>query len=362
MFCFKCLPLLIFIINRFTIHLYMITLKELAAKCNVSIATVSNILNGKSNVSEKTKERILKVVQETGYKPNYMARILRAHKTNTVGIIIDDVGAFSSPQLIEGVLDILEAKGYKAIIETLRLYSKWGNKPDSAEYQKVVNDSVEEMLSIKVDGIIFIAAHAHNIEYFTQNLDIPIVITYAYQDANTIPSIKIDDFESSYKLTQYLISKGHKKIAVIQGDSTVRHEKDRLAGFEKALKEAGLELDKELLEPGYWTREGGKEACQKLFKRSKDFTCIFCFNDLMAAGVYDYLYENKKIPGKDYAVVGFDNREMSAYLTPGLTTMEIPLGDIGRESASVLLKKIDGKEIENLDIKIPCRLIERKSV
>ena len=126
----------------------MITLKELAARCNVSIATVSNILNGKSNVSQKTKERVLKLVKETGYRPNYMARTLRARKTNTVGLIIDDIGAFSSPLLVEGVLDTLEEKGYKAIIETLRLYTKWDNKPDSAEYKKIVNASVEEMLSI----------------------------------------------------------------------------------------------------------------------------------------------------------------------------------------------------------------------
>ena len=340
----------------------MITLKELAAKCNVSIATISNILNGKSNVSMQTKERVLKVIEETGYKPNYMARTLRARKTNTVGLIIDELSAFSSPNLIEGVLNLLEEKGYKAIIETLRLYSKWGNKPDSAEYEKVVRESVDEMLSIKVDGIIFIAAHAHDIEYFNKNLDVPIVIAYAYQKDNSIPTIKIDDFESAYQMTNYLIEKGHKKIAVIQGGATVQHEQDRMAGFEKALKDAGLAPDKKLVELGYWTREGGKEACKKLFKGKGDFTCIFCFNDLMAAGVYDYLYEQGKQPGKDYAVAGFDNREMSDYLSPALTTMEIPLEEIGRKSAEVLLKKIDGKEIETNDIKIPCRLIERKSV
>ena len=190
----------------------MITLKELAAKCDVSIATISNILNGKSNVSDKTKERVLKVIEETGYKPNYMARTLRARKTNTVGLIIDDIGAFSSPNLIEGVLNHLEAQGYKAIIETLRLYSKWDNKPDSAEYKKAVRESVDEMLSIKVDGIIFIAAHAHDIEYFSADLGIPIVIAYAYQTNNSIPTIKIDDFESAYIMTKHLIAKGHKKL------------------------------------------------------------------------------------------------------------------------------------------------------
>lgn len=340
----------------------MITLKELAAKCGVSIATVSNILNGKSNVSDETKKRVLEIVEKTGYKPNYMARTLRARKTNTVGLIIDDISAFSSPNLIEGVLDCLENQGYKTIIETLRLYSKWNNQPDSKQYAKAVRDSVDEMLSIKVDGILFIAAHAHNIEYFSPELEIPIVIAYAYQTANTIPTIKIDDFESSYVMTKHLISHGHKKIAIIGGGASDMHEKDRLEGFEKAMKEASLVVDENLIDIGYWSRKGGYEACSRLFARSLDFTCIFCFNDLMAAGVYDYLYENGKQPGKDYAVAGFDNREMSDFLTPPLTTMDIPLEEIGRKSAQVLLKKISGAQIDDNDIKIPCRLIERASV
>ena len=340
----------------------MITLKELAARSGVSIATVSNILNGKSNVSEETKKKVLELVEQTGYKPNYMARTLRARKTNTVGLIIDDISAFSSPDLIEGVLDCLEKQGYKAIIETLRLYSKWSNQPDSEQYAKAVRDSVDEMLSIKVDGILFIAAHAHDIEYFSPDLELPIVIAYAYQTDNKIPTIKIDDFESSYIMTKHLISKGHQKIAIIGGGASDMHEKERLQGFEKAMKEKSLEVDKKIIETGNWSREGGYEACVRLFKTSKEFTCIFCFNDLMAAGVYDYLYEKGKQPGKDYAVAGFDNREMSDYLLPPLTTMEIPLEEIGRESAVVLLKKINGTEIETNDIKIPCRLIERKSV
>jgi len=341
----------------------MITLKELSIKAGVSIATISNILNGKSNVSDATRKRVLKIVEETGYKPNYMARTLRARKTNTVGLIIDDVNAFSSPQLIEGVLEYLEAQGYKAIIETLRLYSKWDNKPDSAEYAGAVKASVDEMLSIKVDGIIFIAAHAHNIEYFSSDMDIPVVIAYAYEEAKKLPTIKIDDFESSYIMTRHLIQKGHKKIAVIGGGApTDMHEKERLEGFEKAMKEMSLTVNKKIIDTGAWTRKGGYDACSRIFAASKDFTCIFCFNDLMAAGVYDYLYENGMIPGKDYAVAGFDNREMSAFLHPALTTMDIPLKDIGQTSAQVLLQKIKGTEIADNDIKIPCRLIERASV
>ena len=163
-------------------------------------------------------------------------------------------------------------------------------------------------------------------------------------------------------MTNHLISKGHKQIAIIGGGITEKHEQDRFQGFAKAMKENKLSINKNLFESGHWSREGGYEACKKLFSKSNKFTCIFCFNDLMAAGVYDYLYENNKIPGKDYAVAGFDNREISNFLTPPLTTMEIPLIQIGEKAANILLNKIDGMEIEENFIKIPCSLIERKSV
>ena len=106
----------------------MVTLKEIAEKCSVSITTVSNILNGKSNVSERTKERVLQVIKETGYRPNYMARGLRAARTNSVGIIIDDLTEFSSTGIIDGIMSYFDEHNYKAILENLRFYSKWGTK------------------------------------------------------------------------------------------------------------------------------------------------------------------------------------------------------------------------------------------
>lgn len=340
----------------------MITLKELAAQCGVSIATVSNILNGKSNVSESTKQRVLQIVEETGYRPNFMARTLRAHKTNTVGLIIDELGAFSTSSLVEGVLQILEAQGYKAIIETLRLYAKWGNNPDPKIYAATVNEAVNEMLSIKVDGIIYVASHAHDIDYISENIDVPIVIAYAYQTKNKIPAVRIDDFNSAYQMTEYLIKKGHKKIALVTGGVDDVHENERLKGFEKAMLQNNLEINRNLMESGFWSRQEGYAACSKLFQKSSDFTAIFCFNDLMAAGVYDYLYENGKQPGKDYSVAGFDNQIICEYLNPPLTTMEIPLFQIGHTAAEVLVKKINGTEIQENNIQIPCQLIERQSI
>ena len=171
----------------------MITLKEIAEKCDVSITTVSNILNGKSNVSENTKERVLKVIKETGYRPNYMARGLRASKTYSVGLIIDDLTEFSSTGIIDGIMSYFDEHHYKAILENLRFYSKWGTKwYHNKGYEDSVQQSIDEFESIKVDGIIYVAGHARCISCIPENLNIPLVISYASSNSTEeIPEFSV---------------------------------------------------------------------------------------------------------------------------------------------------------------------------
>ena len=140
---------------------------------------------------------------------------------------------------------------------------------NTEEYKNVVMTSVNEMLSIKVDGIIYIAAHAHDVEYFPPDLPVPIVISYAYQSNNKIPALRIDDETAGYDMTKYLISKGHKKIAIIAGEEQDLHGHDRLVGFERAMKEAGLSVDKNLLVAGRWSRGNGYLACKELFEKCR---------------------------------------------------------------------------------------------
>ncbi len=341
----------------------MITLKEIAEKCSVSITTVSNILNGKSNVSEKTKERVLKVIKETGYRPNYMARGLRASKTNSVGIIIDDLTEFSSPQIIDGIMSYFDEHHYKAILENLRFYSKWGTKwYHNKDYESAVQQAIDEFTSIKVDGIIYVAGHARNITCIPENLDIPFVISYAFTNTPGISTVEFDDVKAAYNLTNHLIKNGHKSIAVIAGTEKNIHTIRRLEGFKKAMYENGLAIKDSDIKYGDWYRESGY-ANAKLLLKNSDKTAVFCFNDLMAAGVYDYLYEKKLTPGKDVSVAGYDNRTMSQFLKPTLTTVEIPLYDIGRKSAELILNQINNPE--NIDAQhhfVQCGIIERESV
>ena len=339
----------------------MITLKEIAAQSGVSIATVSNILNGKSNVSEATKQRVMQIVKETGYRPNYMARSLRSSKTNTIGVIIEDITNFSSPLQIDGITAALEYRGYKLILENLRYYTKYNGVPNHS-YVESVQSAIQEMLTIKVDGIVYVAGHTRNIDFLPSNLPIPLVVSYSGCNNPAYPYVVIDDVSSAFNMTEFLISKGHTKIGIIAGSKNNEHSDQRLIGWEKSMKNHGLSLDPSLIFFGDWKRESGYNCCKKLFETSKDITAIFCFNDLMAAGVYDYLKENNMTAGKDISVVGFDNREVSTFLVPQLTTMEIPLPQFGVCAAEALLKLIDEEKLEGQEVRVMCKLIERASL
>jgi len=339
----------------------MITLKEIAARSQVSIATVSNILNGKSNVSEATKQRVLQIVKETGYKPNYMARSLRSSKTNTIGVIIEDITVFSSPYQIDGITAAFEDKGYKLILENLRYYYKYLDA-DPEEYKACVESAIQEMLTIKVDGIIYVAGHSRKIDFLPTDLPVPLVVSYSTCTNPAYPCVIIDDFNSAEKVTEYLIEKGHKHIAAILGTKGNEHSDQRYNGYLQALKNHNLQIDNNLVYYGNWSRESGYDCCKNLMETSKDVTAIFCFNDLMAAGVYDYLLEKNLLPGKDLSVAGFDNREVSTFLVPQLTTMNIPLGGIGNTAANTLLSLIEDKPVPETDTKVMCKLVERSSV
>lgn len=336
----------------------MITLKELADECSVSIATVSNILNGKSNVSEKTRQRIIKKINETGYKPNFLARGLRAKTSKIIGLIIEDISLFSSPQIIEGIMSYFENMNYKVILENLRLYSKWGhNWYKKTEYVDEVNQAIDEFLSIRVDGIIYVAGHARIIDCINEKLNIPLVISYSFSANSKYKSITIDDKTSSKIMTNYLISLNHTKIAVIKGTENNFHTIYRLQGFMESLNDSNIIPNEKIIVNGEWNRESGYKSCKKLFATGESFSAIFCFNDLMAAGVYDYLHEINKDPKKDIFVCGFDNNLISDFLNPPLTTMKIPLEEIGQKSAEILYKQLCNEETTNCTL--PCILLKK---
>lgn len=346
----------------------MITIKEIANICGVSATTVSNILNGKSKASEKTRQRVMEVVEEKGYKPNYVAQGLRKQKTQTIAIIAEDIAQFTSPPMIESIMEYCEECGYRVFVKNLRLYARWKDSWFDQEkaYYSILEPVIQDVLSVRADGVIYLAGHARIIRCLNENFPIPAVMAYAFSESSKVPSVGIDDVRASYELTEYLLKMGHTKIGVIAGKVENIHTNQRLLGYQRALFDAGIPYNPDYVYYGKWKRQSGYEGAKKLSENG--ITAYFAISDQMAGGVYDYLEEKKLKVGTDISVIGFDDQELSEYFRPGLTTTRLPLKEIGHEAAKLLIEQIErektGEQLWSVPyvVKKPCSMVLRQSV
>jgi LacI family transcriptional regulator len=343
----------------------LVTLKELAQMCGVSPSTISNILNGKPKVSEETRLRVMEIVKQSGYQPNYFAQGMRMQKTRMIGIIVEDLNEFSTSPIVEAIMAYCEEKNYRTILLNMRLYDKWQDTwyDDESKLQSVLQPAIRELLSIKVDGIMYIAGHCRVINCFPEDFSIPAIVVYAISKAPGFTSVVIDDEKGSYDMTRYLISMGHRKIGLIAGIEDNLHTQKRILGYQRALFEEQILFNPDWIRYGDWKRQSGYEEAKRLVEEG--VTAMFCMNDTMAAGAYDYLYESNLRVGQDISVVGCDNKEISEYLRPNLTTSDLGLPEIGRESAQIVLSMIEGNcetRKEHEIVRMPCSIVERASV
>ena len=341
----------------------MPTIKEIARECGVSVATVSKIINDKGKVGEETKKRVLQVIQEMNYTPNIVAQNLKTKNTRSIGVIAEDMTVFALPDIIDGITEYCEKEDYQILLVNLRLYKKYGD----AYYQdnihrNIVQKEIQKLLSKQVEGIIYVASHERLINVIPADLPIPTVVAYGFTNKPEIPSVVVKDKGGAEQLVRYLISCGHKRIGVIAGKKESIHTQSRLEGYQSALFEANLLYDPGMIVYGEWDRESGYEHTEELVKRGA--TAIFCMNDFMAGGAYDRLDELGYTVGKNIAVAGFDNREMASYEKPELTTMGLPLHDIGYCASEVILKLLRGEEIhqKNGVYSVECKPFIRNSV
>ena len=214
----------------------------------------------------------------------------------------------------------------------------------------------------QVEGIIYVAAHERPILCIPENLPIPAVMAYGYSRTPKVPSVVVDDCHGAYEITKYLIENGHTRIGVIMGKADSIHAQSRLVGYQEALFDSGILYSPGFVTEGDWNRESGYEGITKLL--AKGITAVFCMNDLMAGGVYDRLAELGMTVGEDLSVVGYDNRELSSYYNPPLTTIDLPLHDIGYRASEIMIEMLEGREIseEESVCAVECTRRIRKSV
>lgn len=340
----------------------MITIKDIALKCNVSIATVSNVINDRGKVSKETKSLIWKTARDFNYVPNYMAKNLKQKQTRNIGIITEDLTIFHTPAVVDGIHSYLDEKDYTFVLGNLRMFQKHGD--DFYLYPEYENKVLEElhiMAAKQVSGIVYIEGHCHTITCISEEFSIPIVAAYGFIEKAGVSSILYNDEQGAYLATSTLIEQGFTEIGLITGVPDSYHTKKRMQGYHRALFDHKIPYNPSWMAEGDWSRKSGFEAARTLLDSGT--RAIFCMNDLMAGGIYDYAKVSGHQIGKDVALIGFDDREICEAYAPGLTSVHLPLFELGRYAAKLLLDILEEKKepIKNNHF-INCSLVKRDSM
>ena len=327
----------------------MSTIKDVAKKANTSITTVSRVLNQSAHaVNPKTREKVLKAVEELHFRPNVLARGLVKKETQTVGVIVPDISNSYYAEITRGIEDVANKNGYTVIIcNTNRLSSK------AVNYIEVLRERL-------VDGIIFTGGtdgkKLLETELKKYNLKVILIGNHGID----FPSVQIDNVAGSYKAISYLIKMGHRDIGFVRGPAKSITSRERLNGYKKALKDNGIKTRELLIKNGNFTSKSGFEATKLLINQKTKPTAIFCANDQMAIGSIKALREEGYRIPEEMAVVGFDDIELAFYIRPSLTTVSIPKHKLGQAAMSGLLNILKGKGVEK-KVTLQTDLIIRES-
>ena len=292
---------------------------------------------------------------------------MRTKKSNVIGVLVEDILAFCTGGIINGISEYMEQSEYHILLNDLRMLESLFNQYDQIIHQK---DKINRALSFlifgaEVDAVIYIGMFDRDISGIVADIDKPTIIAYSTAEDDHTCSVTYENENVAAMLTQHLIDAGHRRIAVITGLAHTAPAQMRLKGVHRAFNEAGLILDSQLVKNGDWEVETGYSCMKDLLEQGGERpTAVFAMNDLMAAGAMDAIREAGLRVPQDISVVGFDNREVSTYVFPKLTTAEIDLKAIGFAAAQMAVEKLSGTgqyaDVQN--VIIPSKLILRDSV
>ena len=344
------------------------TIQEVAKLAGVSPGTVSNVLNHTGKVAPETEKRVWAVVKKYNYVPNRIARELKTSHSNNIFVISEDIRAFPSPGIIDGICEYCHDTEYTITLFNLRIepkieHYKYNEYTQGSEFKEDLRTAVTQAQSANAAGIIYCGIYPRDIENIFPNLDIPVTYCYSYSHGNNY-CVNCNDFQGGKLAADYLIAMGHRKIGLICGVADTMPTQKRLMGYKAALAEHNLPFVPQYVAAGEdWQYEYGYAACRKLLELNDPPTAILAMSDIMAAGAIHAAQETgRKVPD-DLSVHGYDNIEyLSAFYLPSLTTVAMPLQEIGRESAKLEIQLIKNQIPTANNILVDCSHIERHSV
>ena len=322
-----------------------VTIRDVAARAGVSVATVSKVINGRYGVAAATTARVQAVIDDLGYQASLVAQSLRNHRTNVIGILVADLEPFSA-ELLKGAAHAIRGSGYEMVV-----YSAGGHAADRPGWERRYLSRLSGTL---IDGAILVTPTVVNVNYGA-----PIVAIDPHTGQSGLPTIDSDNYRGGHLATSHLISLGHRRIAMITGRPDLQSAQLRETGYRQALAAARLPVPEDLIVGGDYDPDTSATAARRLLGRPDPPTAIFAANDVSAIAAMTAAAELGRSVPADLSIVGFDNIPESALATPPLTTINQPIQQMGEHSIHLLLQLIRGETPEITHITLDTTLITR---
>lgn len=329
-----------------------VTIKDVAKLAEVSISTVSRVINDSKPVSPEARRRVLHAIETLRYEPNEVARSLVTKKSNLIGVVVDDIGSPYVAQIVRGIEEIGRMYKYDIILS-----SSYGNADTELRFLKLLKTK-------QVEGIILVSEiiNQEMVDYM-ENSKLEFMYINRYYNMPELPMVSLDHNIATKMMMDYLLELGHKKILYLtqENDSERRIEHEKVAAYKEAMAEIGQEpilvkINNHQIDGGY---KIGREIVR--IKEEKDITAVFCCQDELAIGLMNYLYDNGIDVPDDISVAGYGDLNVASIYRPTLTTIKEPYYDMGAISIRKMLKKLIGEPIDEESIVLPIRLAKRES-
>ena len=326
------------------------TSRDVAERAGVSIATVSRVLNASPHVRPGVRRQVLRVVKQLNYQPNRTAQRLRAKQSKVIGLIISDIQNPFFTSVVRGIEDVAYAHGYSLVL---------CNSDEDTEKEKLY---IAVMRAEAVAGVILTStteSNPHVADLLAHH--IPVIAMDRRIKNHKLDSVCVSNAQGAFAAVSHLIELGHRRIGFIGMPLTRTPGKERLAGYENALREYGLPRSRQLICLANAKQQGGHNAALELLKRQPNLTALFAANNLMTLGALDALCERAlKIPD-DISVVGFDDMPWAALLHPSLTAVAQPTYELGQKAAELLLARLQNPDKPTANVQLATTLIVRGS-
>ncbi len=323
------------------------TIQDVARLANVSVATVSKVINRRYGVAISTSQRVQGVIDDLGYESSLVARSLRSRRTNVIGILVAEFEPFST-EILKGVSQAVGGTGYE-----LLAYSGGGRPGAPAGWE---NRYLSRLSGTLIDGAIIVTPTAAELRGGT-----PVVAIDPHEGPAAIPTVDSDNFGGAVLATEHLIGLGHRRIGYLGGREDLESSRLRESGYRSALSAAGLDVDPALVRVGGYRRASSHGPVHELLTVPERPTAIFAANDLSAIEAIEVATELGLAVPADLSVVGFDNVPESVLTTPPLTTINQPIQRMGTEALRLLIHLMHGTDDTETHVRLPTALIVRSS-